>query len=256
MKIATYNVNGVKGRLPVLLRWLGEAAPDIACLQEIKTSDETFPIAAIKEAGYGAIWHGQKGYNGVAILTRGDEPEEVRRGLPGDPDDTHSRYIEARVKGLTVGCIYLPNGNPAPGPRFDYKLNWFERLIAHAATLVKSKRDVILCGDFNAVPTPFDADRPEGWVRDAVFFPETRAAYARLLEQGWTDALRHLHPDDVIYTYWDYFRFAFRRNHGLRMDHMLLNRPLAKRLRAAEVDRNVRGWEKTSDHAPVWIELD
>jgi exodeoxyribonuclease III len=255
LKIATYNVNGVKGRLPVLLRWLEESAPDIACLQELKTSDETFPALAFQQAGYAAVWHGQKGYNGVAILSRGTQPLEVRRNLPGDPDDTHSRYIEAVVGTLTVGCLYLPNGNPAPGPKFDYKLAWFERLLVHAASLIASGAEVVLCGDFNAVPTPLDADKPERWVRDAVFFPETRAAYARLLGQGWTDALRTMHPGEVIYTYWDYFRFAFQRNHGLRMDHVLLSPALARRLTAAEVDRHVRGWEKSSDHAPVWIAL-
>ena len=255
MKIATYNVNGVKGRLPVLLRWLEESKPDIACLQEIKTSDETFPAAALEEAGYRAVWHGQKSYNGVAILARGQSPVEIRRGLPGDPDDTHSRYIEAKVGDLTIGCLYLPNGNPAPGPRFDYKLAWFERLIEHAASLIKSEQPVILCGDYNAVPTPLDAHRPERWVGDAVFFPETREAYARLLTQGWTDAVRQLHPGEIIYTYWDYFRLAFQRNNGLRMDHLLLSPSLAKRLFDAQVDRHVRGWEKTSDHAPVWIEL-
>ena len=255
MKIATYNVNGVKGRLPVLLRWLEERKPDVACLQEIKTSDDTFPAAALEEAGYQAIWHGQKSYNGVAILARGEAPIEVRRGLPGDPDDTHSRYIEAKVHDLTIGCLYLPNGNPAPGPRFDYKLAWFERLIEHAARLLNSKQPVILCGDYNAVPTPLDAYRPERWLGDAVFFPETREAYARLVAQGWTDAVRHLHPDEVIYTYWDYFRLAYQRGVGLRMDHLLLSPAVAKRLRAAQVDTHVRGWEKTSDHAPVWIEL-
>jgi exodeoxyribonuclease III len=255
MKIATYNVNGVKGRLPVLLRWLEESRPDIACLQEIKTSDDTFPVASLEEAGYQAIWHGQKSYNGVAILARGTAPIEIRRGLPGDPDDTHSRYIEAKVGELTIGCLYLPNGNPAPGPRFDYKLAWFGRLIEHAAGLLKSKQPVILCGDYNAVPTPLDAYRPERWVGDAVFFPETREAYARLVAQGWTDAIRHLHPREVIYTYWDYFRLAFQRGVGLRMDHLLLSPAVAKRLRAAQVDKHVRGWEKTSDHAPVWIEL-
>ena len=255
MKIATYNVNGIKGRLPVLLRWLEECRPYVACLQELKTSDETFPSLALEAAGYRAVWHGQKGYNGVAILARGAAPIEIRRGLPGDPDDTHSRYIEAEVYGLVVGCLYLPNGNPAPGPRFDYKLAWFERLIAHAATLLGAGRPTALCGDFNAVPTPLDADKPERWVRDAVFFPETRDAYARLIAQGWTDAVRHLHPDEVIYTYWDYFRLAFQRNHGIRMDHILLSPALAPRLREAEVDRDVRGWEKTSDHAPVWIRL-
>jgi exodeoxyribonuclease III len=256
LKIATYNVNGIKVRLPLLLRWLEESAPDIACLQEVKTSDETFPALALEQAGYGAVWHGQKSYNGVAILTRNGRPLETRRGLPGDPDDTHSRYIEAKVGELTVGCIYLPNGNPAPGPKFDYKLAWFERLLIHAASLIASGQPAILCGDFNAVPTPFDADKPERWVRDAVFFPETREAYARLLAQGWTDALRTMHPGEVIYTYWDYFRFAFQRNHGLRMDHLLLSPALARRLQEAEVDRHVRGWEKSSDHAPVWIRLD
>ena len=255
LSIATYNVNGINGRLPVLLRWLAETAPDVACLQEIKTSDETFPIGALEAAGYGAIWHGQKSYNGVAILAKGGAPKERRRGLPGDPDDTHSRYIEAEVGGIVVGCLYLPNGNPAPGPKFDYKLAWFERLIGYAATLIGTGADVILSGDFNAVPTPLDAYKPERWVGDAVFFPETRDAYARLLAQGWTDAVRQQHPGEVIYTYWDYFRNAFGRNAGLRMDHLLLSPALAPRLLAANVDTNVRGWEKTSDHAPTWVDL-
>ncbi|MDB5542191.1 MAG: Exodeoxyribonuclease-3 [Devosia sp.] len=255
MRIATYNVNGVNGRLPVLLRWLEATQPDIACLQELKTSDEKFPIAAIESAGYGAIWHGQKSYNGVAILARGEQPHETRRGLPGDPDDTHSRYLETSVGESTVGCIYLPNGNPAPGPRFTYKLRWFERLNSYASSLIKSKRHVALCGDYNAVPTELDAYRPERWVGDAVFFPETRSAYRALTDQGWTDALRELHPGEAIYTYWDYFRNAFGRNAGLRMDHLLLSPQLAPRLAAAGVDRDIRAMEKTSDHAPVWVEL-
>ena len=255
LRIATYNVNGVNGRLPVLLRWLAETSPDVVCLQEIKTPDDKFPIAALEAAGYGAIWHGQKSYNGVAILMRGGTPEETRRGLPGDPDDTHSRYLEAMVHGIRVGCIYLPNGNPAPGPKFDYKLNWFNRLKDYADSLLKVGGEIVLCGDYNAVPTPLDAYKPERWVGDAVFFPETRAAYAELVGQGWTDALRETHPGEVIYTYWDYFRNAFGRNAGLRMDHLLLSPALAPRLLAAGVDFDVRGWEKTSDHAPVWIDL-
>src|SRR5690242_7178314 len=210
MRLATFNVNGINGRLPSLLAWLDETRPDVACLQELKAPDEKFPADALRAAGYRAVWHGQKSWNGVAILARGTAPREIRRGLPGDPDDAHSRYIEAEVFELTIGCLYLPNGNPAPGPKFDYKLSWFERLLAHASDLIKRK-PAILCGDYNAVPTPLDCDRPETWVRDAVFFPETREAYARLLAQGWTDSLRKLHPDEVIYTYWDYFRFAFRR---------------------------------------------
>ena len=255
MILATYNVNGVNGRLPVLLRWLKEAQPDIVCLQELKSPDERFPIAEIRKAGYGAVWHGQKSWNGVAILARGSDPVETRRGLPGDPEDLHSRYIEATIHGLTVGCIYLPNGNPAPGPKFDYKLAWFKRLNAYASRLIKSGGDVVLCGDLNVVPTELDAYKPERWVGDAVFFPQSREAYARLVKQGWTDALRITHPGEVIFTYWDYFRNAFGRNAGLRMDHLLLSPSLAPRLLRAEVAREVRGWEKSSDHAPVWIEL-
>jgi exodeoxyribonuclease III len=256
MRIATYNVNGVNGRLPVLLRWLAETAPEIVCLQEIKTSDETFPIGALQDAGYGAIWHGQKSYNGVAILARGQQPKETRRGLPGDPDDTHSRYLEADIDGLKVGCLYLPNGNPAPGPKFDYKLAWFKRLNQYASKLIATKHPAVLCGDYNAVPAELDAYKPERWVRDAVFFPETREAYRQLVAQGWTDALRQLHPNEAIYTYWDYFRNAFGRNAGLRMDHFLLSPNVANRLRAADVDRDIRALEKTSDHAPVWIEIE
>jgi len=256
MKIATYNVNGVNGRLPVLLRWLKQAQPDVVCLQELKAPQEKFPEQAVREAGYGAIWHGQKSWNGVAILARGNAlPVETRRGLPGDPQDLHSRYIEAAVRGVIVGCLYLPNGNPAPGPKFDYKLKWFDRLTRHAAKLQKSKDPVVLAGDYNVMPTELDVYKPESWVDDALFRPESRAAFHKLAKQGWTDALRTLHPAERIYTFWDYFRNAWPRNAGLRIDHFLLNPAVAKRLVAAGVDREVRGWEKTSDHAPVWIEL-
>ena len=255
MKLATYNVNGINGRLPVLLRWLEQSEPDIVCLQELKAPDEKFPAPAIEKAGYGAIWHGQKSWNGVAILARGRKPEETRRGLPGDPDDTHSRYIEAIVDGILIGCLYLPNGNPAPGPKFDYKLKWFKRLTKYAKALFALDEAVILAGDYNVIPTELDAYKPERWVDDALFFPESRAAYKKLLAQGWTDALRKVHPDEAIYTFWDYFRNAYARNAGIRIDHFLLNARAAKMLVAADVEREVRGWEKSSDHAPTWITL-
>jgi exodeoxyribonuclease-3 len=255
VKIATYNVNGVNGRLPVLLKWLKKSKPDVVCLQELKAPQEKFPEGDLEKAGYGAIWHGQKSWNGVAILARKAKPVEVRRGLPGDPEDLQSRYIEAEISGITVGCLYLPNGNPAPGPKFDYKLDWFDRLNKHAAKLLKSKKPVVLAGDFNVMPTDLDVYKPERWLDDALFRPETRAAYAKLVKQGWTDALRELHPDERIYTFWDYFRNAWPRNAGLRIDHFLLSPAVAGRLKAADVDREVRSWEKTSDHAPVWIEL-
>jgi exodeoxyribonuclease-3 len=255
VKIATYNVNGVNGRLPVLLRWLAEETPDVVCLQELKAPDEKFPAAAIGELGYEAIWHGQKNWNGVAILSRCGPLHETRRGLPGDPDDTHSRYIEAAVNGVLVGALYLPNGNPRPGPKFDYKLKWFDRLIDHAAHLIVAGVPAVLAGDFNVMPTDLDVYKPERWLDDALFAPEVKAAYGRLLRQGWTDALRERHPGETIYTFWDYFRNAFTRDAGLRIDHLLLTPELAGRLRDAQVDSHVRGWEKTSDHAPVWIEL-
>jgi exodeoxyribonuclease III len=256
MKLATYNVNGINGRLPVLLRWLEESKPDVVCLQELKAPQEKFPAAAIETAGYGAIWHGQKSWNGVAILTLGRKPEETQRGLPGDPNDLHSRYIETTIDGILVGCLYLPNGNPAPGPKFDYKLSWFERLSKHAKGLVGLDKPVILAGDYNVIPTELDAYKPERWVDDALFFPESRAAYQKLLAQGWTDAIRTLFPKEPIYTFWDYFRNAFARNAGIRIDHFLLNARAAETLTAAGVEREVRGWEKASDHAPTWITLD
>lgn len=255
MRIATYNVNGVNGHLAVLLRWLKETAPDVACLQELKAPQEKFPEEAIRDAGYDAIWHGQKSWNGVAILSRIGKPQEICRALPGDPEDLHSRYIEALVNGIQVGCLYLPNGNPAPGPKFDYKLAWFERLNVHAAQLLASKQPVVLTGDYNVMPTELDVYKPESWVDDALFRPETRTAFKKLVDQGWTDAIRKLYPDEKIYTFWDYFRNAYGRNAGLRIDHFLLSSEVAARLKAAGVDKDVRGWEKTSDHAPVWIEL-
>lgn len=255
MKIATYNVNGINGRLPVLLKWLAESQPDVVCLQELKAPDEKFPAQAIADAGYNAIWLGQKSWNGVAILARGLEIKELRRGLPGDPEDLQSRYIEAMVNDIVIGCLYLPNGNPAPGPKLDYKLSWFERLHNHAEQLLSYDLPVILTGDFNVMPTELDVYKPERWVDDALFRPEVRMAFHNLLAQGWTDALRTLHPDEVIYTFFDYFRNAYGRNAGLRIDHFLLSPQLKSRLKAAAVDRHVRGWEKTSDHAPVWIEI-
>jgi len=255
VKIATYNVNGVNGRLPVLLRWLGESRPDIVCLQELKAPNEKFPAEAIKAVGYDSIWHGQQRWNGVAILSRIGVPVETRRGLPGDPDPSHSRYIEAAVGGVLVGGLYLPNGNPRPGPKFDYKLKWFEALTAHAQTLLDSGAPVVLAGDYNVMPTELDVYKPERWTEDALFAPEVRAAFATLLAQGWTDSLRQFHPGETIYTFFDYFRRAYERNAGLRIDHLLLSPSIAPRLRKAEVDREVRGWEKSSDHCPVWIEL-
>jgi len=248
-------VNGINGRLPILMRWLKETEPDVVCLQELKAPQEKFPETAIHDAGYGAIWHGQKSWNGVAILARGAEPEETRCGLPGVPDDTQSRYLEAAAKGVLIGCLYLPNGNPAPGPKFDYKLQWFERLTTHAAELLATGAPVVLAGDFNVMPTDLDVYKPERWVDDALFRPEVRAAFHRLVDQGWTDALRRLHPDERIYTFWDYFRNAWGRNAGLRIDHLLLSPSVSKRLVSADVDREVRGWEKASDHAPVWVQL-
>ncbi len=256
MKIATYNVNGVNGRLPVLLRWLNETAPDVVCLQELKAPEEKFPLQAINDAGYNAIWHGQKSWNGVAILARSAVPVEIRRVLPGDPEDEHSRYIEANVNDIIIGCLYLPNGNPAPGPKLEYKLRWFERLTAHAAEHIASGKRVVLTGDYNVMPTELDVYKPERWVDDALFRPEVRAAFHNLVAQGWTDAIRKLYPTEIIYTFFDYFRNAYGRNAGLRIDHFLLSPAIEKQLRAAGVDLFVRGWEKTSDHAPVWIELD
>lgn len=255
MKLATYNVNGINGRLDVLLRWLDEGEPDVVCLQELKTPNDKFPRKEIERAGYGAIWHGQKSWNGVAILARDREPIETRRGLPGDPNDSHSRYIEAAIDGMVVGCLYLPNGNPAPGPKFDYKLHWFERLQSYAVELLELEVPVALIGDFNVIPTDLDVYKPERWIDDALFRPEVKAAYADLVAQGWTDAIRHLHPDERIYTFWAYFRNAFARNAGLRIDHFLLSPALAEDLKQAGVDEFVRGWNHTSDHAPVWIEF-
>jgi exodeoxyribonuclease-3 len=255
MKIATFNVNGLTARLPSLLRWLEQSRPDVVCLQELKTPQERFPEAAIREAGYGAVWHGQKSWNGVAILARGRDPVERRRVLPGDPEDSHSRYIEASVGDIVVGCLYLPNGNPAPGPKFDYKLRWFDRLMQHAAQLLESDAPVVLAGDYNAIPTELDVYAPERWVDDALFRPEVREAYRQLVAQGWIDAIRTLYPGKRVYTFWKYLRNAFERDAGLRIDHFLLSPPLAKRLTAGGVDREIRAHERASDHAPAWITI-
>lgn len=256
-RLVTFNVNGIKVRLPALLQFLAESQPDIVCLQELKTTDDTFPHAEIEAAGYGAIWHGQKGFNGVAVLARGAQPLERRRGLPGDPDDSHSRYLEADVHGVTIASIYLPNGNPQPGPKFDYKLAWFERLIAHAATLVAGPQPVVLAGDYNVVPTNDKTDiyNYKSWLSDALLQPQSRAAFERLKALGFTDALRHLYPDTELFTYWDFFRQRWERNSGLRIDHFLVNAPALARLREGGVHREVRGRERPSDHAPAWIAL-
>nr|WKF60787.1 Exodeoxyribonuclease III [Paraburkholderia busanensis] len=255
VKIATFNINGIRSRLPALLAWLAIEAPDVVCLQELKAPDAAFPIAEINDAGYGAIWHGQASWNGVAILQKGADPLETRRGLPGGKGDTHSRYIEAAIEGIVVGCLYLPNGNPQPGPKFDYKLAWFERLIAYGAQLRASDHPIILAGDFNVVPTDEDIYNPRSWRNDALLQPESRACFERLVAQGWTDALRHVFGDERVYTFWDYFRQHWQTDSGLRIDHLLLSKHVAARLAAAGVDRWVRGETRASDHAPTWIEL-
>ncbi len=255
LKIATFNINGIRARRTNLLEWLEREQPDVVCLQELKAQDADFPIDDIHAAGYGAIWQGQKSWNGVAILSKGDDPLEIRRGLPGDPDDTHSRYLEAAAHGVIVACLYLPNGNPQPGPKFEYKLAWFERFIEHAAGLLSSGHPVVLAGDYNVIPTDGDIYNPRSWKKDALLQPESRECFERLLAQGWTDALRAKYPDERIYTFWDYFRQHLQKNSGLRIDHLLLSAGLAPRLVDAGVDRWVRDQEHASDHAPTWITL-
>ena len=255
MKIATFNINNVNKRLPNLLAWLAAAKPDVVCLQELKAAQDAFPEAALEAAGYGAVWQGQKTWNGVAILARGAKPVPTRTALPGDDCDTQARYIEAAVGGILVASIYLPNGNPQPGPKFDYKLAWFDRLTRHAATLKEAGIPVVLAGDYNVVPTDLDIYPTTSWDKDALLQPESRAAFGALLAQGWTDAIRALHPKERIYTFWDYKRDRWRRDAGLRLDHFLLSPDMAKRLTKAGVDRAVRGEEGASDHAPAWIVL-
>ena len=256
MRIATFNVNNVNKRLGNLLAWLAGTRPDVACLQELKAVQPDFPAAELERAGYGAVWRGQRAWNGVAILARGAEPILTRDALPGDPDDREARYVEAAVSGVLVGCLYAPNGNPQPGPKFDRKLAWMARLDAHAAELVATGLPVVLAGDYNVVPEPRDLYPTHSYDDNALVQPAPRAAYASLLAQGWTDALRALHPDDPrLYTFWDYRRNRWPRDGGMRLDHLLVSPSLAPRLAAAGVDRAVRGADNASDHAPTWIEL-
>jgi exodeoxyribonuclease-3 len=256
VKIATYNVNGVNGRLPVLLRWLAEDRPDIVCLQELKAPDEKFPERPIRDLGYDAIWHGQKSWNGVAILSRVGEIHETRRGLPGDPDDTHSRYIEAEVGDVVVASIYLPNGNPVGTEKFDYKIRWFGRLADRAEELLEEERPVVLAGDWNVVPEDRDVFSVRATQHDAVMQPEARNLWRRMVGSGWTDSLRAFHPDEPkLYTFWDYTAGCWQRDLGFRLDHLLCSPEAADRLRGAGVDRWARGEEKASDHAPTWIEI-
>ncbi|MGI6856056.1 exodeoxyribonuclease III [Mesorhizobium sp. 1B3] len=255
MKIATFNINNVNRRLENLLGWLEAARPDVVCLQELKAADNQFPRSAIASAGYGAVWRGQRTWNGVAILARGADPVLTRDALPGDPADGQARYIEAAVEGILIASLYAPNGNPQPGPKFDYKLAWSERLISHAAELFAAGLPVVLAGDYNIVPEPRDIYPTKSYDKNALVQPESRAVFERLLDQGWVDAIRKIHPDETVYTFWDYMRNRWPRNAGLRLDHLLLSRKVARRLRDAGVDREVRGVDGASDHAPVWVEL-
>lgn len=255
MKVATYNVNGISSRLPVLLKWLEEEKPDVVCIQELKAIDSNFPEQQLLDAGYHAIWQGQKSWNGVAILSRYGEIKETKRGLDGDDEDLQSRYIEALINGVLIGCLYLPNGNPYPGPKFDYKLKWINRFTAHTKKLMELNLPVALIGDYNIIPTEFDTYKPEKYVNDALFQPEVRELFLGFTTMGWTDAIRYLNPEKRVYTYWDYFRNAFGRDAGMRIDHFLVNDSLKDRLLTSGVNKDVRGWEHSSDHGPVWIEF-
>ncbi len=256
VRIASYNINGIGSRLAILSRWLDEFRPDIVGLQELKTTDEKFPADELADQGYSAIWHGQKSWNGVALLSRVGELHETRRALPDDPNPAQSRYIEAAVCGVLIGNMYAPNGNPRPGPKFDYKLAWLDELYGYAQQLIDDNVPAVLIGDYNIIPTDEDVYKPERWLKDALFSPEARERYAKLVAQGWTDALRELHPKERIYTFWHYWRNAFQRDAGIRIDHILVSPKLTPKLKSAGVDRTPRGWEKTSDHAPVWIDLE
>jgi exodeoxyribonuclease-3 len=255
MKIATFNINNINRRLPNLLRWLRAAKPDAVCLQELKSTNADFPLSAIEKAGYGAVWQGQKAWNGVAILARNAEPVLVRTALPGDPNDKEARYIEAAINGIIITSLYLPNGNPRPGPKFDHKLAWFKRLQRHAAKFIKQDIPVVLAGDYNVAPTALDIYPTKSWDQDALIQPESRAAFKSLVAQGWTDAIRDLHPQKPMFTFWDYKRNRWPRDAGLRLDHLLLSPALAPRLVKAGVDRKLRGEAGASDHAPAWIVL-
>jgi exodeoxyribonuclease-3 len=255
VKIATFNINNINKRLPNLLGWLRSSQPDVACLQEIKCTDAAFPADALSSAGYGAVWRGERSWNGVAILARGVDPILIRDALPGNSTDRQSRYLEAAVNGIVIASIYLPNGNPQPGPKFDYKLDWFDRLLDHAAGFLDQDVPVVLGGDYNVVPTDFDIYSVKSFVKNALLQPAPRAAFARLVEMGWTDALRELHPDEPMFTFWSYLRNRWPRDAGLRLDHLLLSPAIAPRFKAAGVDREVRGEPNASDHAPAWIEL-
>ena len=255
LRIASYNINGVNSRLAVLTRWLEEFNPHVVALQELKCTDESFPVEPVEALGYRIISHGQRRWNGVALLSRIGEIVETRRGLPGDPDLNQSRYIEAAVGGILIGAMYAPNGNPRPGPKFDYKLAWLDSLGIHARSLIASKIPAVLIGDFNIIPTDADVYKPERWKTDALFAPEAREKYQALLEDGWTDALRELHPDERMFTFWHYWRQSFERDAGIRIDHALISPALRSRLNCAGVDRTPRSWVKTSDHAPIWVEI-
>ncbi len=255
LRLATFNINNVNKRLANLLSWMEQTRPDIVCLQELKATQDDFPLQAIEAAGYGAVWAGQKSWNGVAILARNAQPVLTQTRLPGDAKDSQARYIEAAIAGVLVGCLYAPNGNPQPGPKFTYKLAWLKRLARHAAGLLAAEVPCVLAGDYNVVPTPFDIYATRSWDKDALVQPEARAAFRKLLDQGWTDALRHLHPDQPHYTFWHYMRQRWERDAGLRLDHCLLSPALVDRLIAAGVDREVRGEDGASDHAPAWIEI-
>jgi exodeoxyribonuclease III len=255
VKIATFNINNINKRLPNLLDWLKSSEPDVVCLQEIKCTGAAFPADELSSAGFGAVWSGERSWNGVAILARGTDPVLIRNALPGNSKDRQSRYLEAAVNGIVIASIYLPNGNPQPGPKFDYKLDWFDRLLDHAAGLIEQDVPVILAGDYNVVPTDFDIYSVKSFVKNALLQPAPRAAFAKLVEMGWTDALRELHPDDTIFTFWSYLRNRWPRDAGLRLDHLLLSPAIALRLKAAGVDREVRGEPNASDHAPAWIQL-
>ena len=256
LRIASYNINGINSRLGVLTRWLEEFQPDIVALQELKCTDEAFPEDAVGALGYQAIWHGQKSWNGVAILSKVGEPVETRRALPSDPNLEQSRYIEAAVCGILIGNLYAPNGNPRPGPKFDYKLAWMDALRAHGQDLLAAKLPAILIGDYNVIPTNEDVYKPERWAKDALFAPEAREKFVEIVGDGWTDAIRKLHPDTRIYTFWHYWRNSFERDAGIRIDHALMSPQVAEKLKAAGVSRSPRSWEKTSDHAPIWVEIE